>query len=195
MVKDRLEAYAKDLAARMMRSDFDTLAKFAELLLETKRRGGTVFLAGNGGSAATASHVTNDLLKGCRRGDEPGFRAICLNDSSTLLTCLANDYAYEDVYAILLETYAKKDDVLVLFSGSGNSPNVVKAAEKARQMSVRVVGFGGRDGGRMKPLCDLAVIAPTDSMEMLEDFHLVYFHDLACTLQEELGCRAACPGH
>jgi len=187
-MRKNIERYASELSERMMKSDFDSLERVAERLLEAKAAGQTVFLAGNGGSAATASHVTNDLLKGCRCGQAPGFKAVCLNDSSTLLTCLANDYSYEDVYALLLETYAAPKDVLILFSGSGNSPNVVKAAEKARRMGVTVIGFGGRDGGKMKPLCDLAVIAPTDSMEMLEDFHLVYFHDLAKVLRRRLGC-------
>lgn len=194
-MREEIEGYAADLAARMMKSDMAALERVAERLLETKRTGHAVFLLGNGGSAATASHVTNDLLKGCRKGAEPGFKAICLNDSSTLLTCLANDYSYEDVYAILLETYATAGDVLIVFSGSGNSPNVLRAAEKARALGVTVIGFGGRDGGKMKPLCDIAVIAPTDSMEMLEDFHLVYCHDLACALQKELGCHAACSCH
>ena len=189
-MRKSIEAYAAELSARMMKSDFDALERVARRLLEAKAAGRTVYLAGNGGSAATASHVTNDLLKGCRAGERPGFRAVCLNDSSTLVTCLANDFAYADVYSILLETYAVPGDVLILFSGSGNSPNVVRAAEKAREMGVTVIGFGGRDGGRMKPLCDIAVIAPTDSMEMLEDFHLIYFHDLAKTLQKELGCDA-----
>jgi len=181
----KIEQYVSELSERLMRSDFDALERVANRLLEAKATGHTVYLAGNGGSAATASHVTNDLLKGCRCGDRPGFKAVCLNDSSTLVTCLANDFAYADVYSILLETYAVPGDVLVLFSGSGNSPNIVKAAEKAREMGVTVIGFGGRDGGKMKPLCDIAVIAPTDSMEMLEDFHLIYCHDLAVALREE----------
>lgn len=189
-MREEIEGYAAGLAAQMVKSDMAALERVAERLLEAKRTGHAVFLIGNGGSAATASHVTNDLLKGCRKGSEPGFKAICLNDSSTLLTCLANDYSYEDVYAILLETYATAGDVLIMFSGSGNSQNVLRAAEKARALGVTVVGFGGRDGGKMKSLCDVAVIAPTDSMEMLEDFHLVYCHDLACCLQKELGCHA-----
>lgn len=183
---ESIRKYASDLSERMMRSDFDSLEKVAQCLLAAKKAGRTVYLAGNGGSAATASHVTNDLLKGCRCGGNPGFKAVCLNDSSTLVTCLANDFSYADAYALLLETYAAPGDVLILFSGSGNSPNVVRAAEKARAMGVTVIGFGGRDGGKMKPLCDIAVIAPTDSMEMLEDFHLIYFHDLVCAIRPEL---------
>lgn len=185
-MKQALTAYAADTAARLMQTDFGNLAQIGELLLKTKGEGRTVFLMGNGGSAATASHVTNDLVKGCRAGDAPGFRAFCLSDSNALVTCLANDFSYEEIYTILLRTYAKKGDVVLAFSGSGNSPNILHALATAREMGLTTVGFGGRDGGKMKALCDHVLIAPTDSMEMLEDMHLVYFHDLVCALRPGL---------
>ena len=181
-----LEAYASDTSARLMRTDFGRLAEIGGLLLKVKAEGRTVFLIGNGGSAATASHVTNDLVKGCRAGNAPGFRALCLSDSNALVTCLANDFSYEEIYTILLRTYAKKGDVVLAFSGSGNSPNILHALKTAREMGLTTVGLGGRDGGKMKSLCDLMLIAPTDSMEMLEDMHLVYFHDLVCAMRPGL---------
>ena len=182
-----LKEYAERLSACLEGSDMATLDRIGRLLLEAKAQGRTIFLIGNGGSSATASHVTNDLVKGCRVGGAAGFRAVCLNDSTTLLTCLANDFSYADAFAILLETYARRGDILVAFSGSGNSPNVVRALEKAAEMGVARIGFGGRDGGRMKPLCDISLIAPTDSMEMIEDLHLIYWHDLVCSMRAALG--------
>lgn len=198
-LKKSLEAYAADAAARLMRTDFAKLAEVGSLLLKAKAEGRSVFLIGNGGSAATASHVTNDLVKGCRCGDAPGFRAFCLSDSNALVTCLANDFSYEEIYSILLRTYAKAGDLVLAFSGSGNSPNIVHALKTAREMGLATVGFGGRDGGKMKALCDLILIAPTDSMEMLEDMHLVYFHDLVCAMRPGLaklagGESASCKG-
>ncbi|MBQ9430669.1 MAG: SIS domain-containing protein [Kiritimatiellae bacterium] len=187
MSEQSLRLYAEALSSSLIQSDFAALDRIGNLLLSAKKDGRTIFLIGNGGSSATASHVTNDLVKGCRVGDCSGFRAVCLNDSSTLLTCLANDFSYADVFAILLETYARPGDILIAFSGSGNSPNVLRAIEKAREMGMTCIGFGGRDGGKMKPLCDICLIAPTDSMEMLEDLHLVYWHDLVCSLREALG--------
>ena len=181
-----LEAYASDTSARLMRTDFGRLAEIGGLLLKVKAEGRTVFLIGNGGSAATASHVTNDLVKGCRAGNAPGFRAFCLSDSNALVTCLANDFSYEEIYTILLRTYAKPGDVVLAFSGSGNSPNILHALKTAREMGLTTVGLGGRDGGKMKALCDLMLIAPTDSMEMLEDMHLIYFHDLVCAMRPGL---------
>jgi len=190
-LKNSLTSYAAETAARLMKTDFDQLARIGELLLKTQAEGRTVFLIGNGGSAATASHVTNDLVKGCRVGDTPGFRAFCLSDSNALVTCLANDFSYEEIYTILLRTYAKAGDVVVAFSGSGNSPNILHALKTAREMGLTTVGFGGRDGGKMKALCDHILIAPTDSMEMLEDMHLICFHDLVCAMRPELAKRAA----
>jgi len=191
-LKMNLEAYASDTAARLMRTDFGKLAEIGELLLRTKAGGRTVFLIGNGGSAATASHVTNDLVKGCRVGNTPGFRAFCLSDSNALVTCLANDFSYEEIYTILLRTYAEAGDVVMAFSGSGNSPNIVHALRTAKEMGLTTVGLGGRDGGKMKTLCDHILIAPTDSMEMLEDMHLIYFHDLVCAMRPGLAKLAGC---
>jgi D-sedoheptulose 7-phosphate isomerase len=181
-----LETYAADAAAKLVATDFGKLAEIGSLLLRVKAEGRTVFLMGNGGSAATASHVTNDLVKGCRVGDAPGFRAFCLSDSNALVTCLANDFCYAEIYAILLQTYARPGDIVIAFSGSGNSPNILQGLTAARGMGLVTVGFGGRDGGQMKALCDLMLIAPTDSMELLEDLHLIYFHNLVCAMRPAL---------
>ena len=179
-------AYGEELSRCLLATDWDCLDAIGEALLTAKKNGNSIWLFGNGGSAATASHVTNDLVKGCRVRDEVGFKAICLNDSSTLLTCLANDFSYADVYSILLKTYAKAGDVALAFSGSGNSPNVVNGLAAAREIGMKTIGLGGRDGGKMKALCDIILIAPTYSMEMLEDLHLFYFHNLVCALRKQL---------
>ncbi len=189
-----LESYAADAAAKLMLTDFRKLAEIGDVLLRAKAENRTIFLIGNGGSAATASHVTNDLVKGCRVGDTPGFRAFCLSDSNALVTCLANDFCYADIYAILLQTYAQAGDIVIAFSGSGNSTNILNGLTAARAMGLTTIGFGGRDGGQMKVLCDLVLIAPTDSMELLEDLHLIYFHNLVCAMRpalaENLGVRS-----
>lgn len=179
-------AYTQTVATRVVQSDFTVLGDIAQALLFAKQRGATIFTAGNGGSAATASHMCNDLTKGCRAHGRTGFRTECLADSTAVLTCLANDFCYEDVFSIQLRTKAKAGDVFVVFSGSGNSPNIVRGLETAREMGLATIGFGGRDGGKMRPLCDLIMIAPTPSMEQLEDMHMLYEHALACTLHAQL---------
>jgi len=185
-VKKQLYDYAFDVAQRVMKSDFDRLAAIVQRLVQAKTEGRTVYAAGNGGSAATASHLCNDLVKGCRVNDRTGFRAVCLADSNAIVTCLANDFSYEDIFAIQLKTYAEKGDVLVVYSGSGHSPNILAALVAAREMGVATIGFTGRDGGKMKDLCDLLLIAPTDSMEQLEDMHLLYEHAMICSIKDIL---------
>ena len=181
-----LTEYAESVATSLLRTRFETLAKIAGLILSTKKTGARVFTAGNGGSAATASHMCNDLLKGARVLGRSGFRAICLNDSAPIVTCLANDFSYEDVFSIQLQTYAEPGDLFIVFSGSGNSPNIVKGLRTARAMGLTTVGFGGRDGGKMKDYCDEILIAPTDSMEQLEDMHMLYEHAIVSLMQRVL---------
>ena len=178
--------YTNDCAYRVAKTDFKKLSEIARVILNAKSNNKCIFTAGNGGSAATASHFCNDLTKGCRVYERNGFKCECLNDSLAVVTCLANDFSYEDIYEIELKTKAKKGDILIVFSGSGNSQNVVKAAEYARKTGVITIGFLGRDGGKLKSLCDHYIIAPTFSMEQLEDMHMLYVHALVCAIKEEL---------
>ena len=182
-----LTDYTRDCTDRMTRSDFGALNRIAELLLEAKAGDRVIYTAGNGGSLATASHICNDLLKGCSVNGKPGFNAVCLGDSSAVLTCLGNDFSYDDVYAFQLSAKLHKGDVVLLFSGSGNSMNVVKAAEVANRMGAVTIGFLGRDGGKLLPLCQHSVIAPSDNMEQIEDIHMLYCHALSYTIQRLLG--------
>ena len=182
-IKKQLYEYAVDVAQRVVTSDFDMLAAIVLRLVQAKTDDKTVYTAGNGGSATTASHLCNDLLKGCRVNDREGIRAVCLADSNAVMTCLANDFSYEEVFSIQLKTLAVKGDVLVVFSGSGHSPNIISALKTAREMGVVTIGFSGRDGGKMKDLCDLLLIAPADSMEQIEDMHLLYEHAMICSIR------------
>ncbi len=178
--------YSLDCTERMMKTDFEELGRIADLLIDAKLRNAQIFTAGNGGSAATASHICNDLTKGCRVLGRCGFRTQCLNDSTAVVTCLANDFSYEEIYEIQLRTKAKRGDVLIVFSGSGNSGNIVRAVKAANEMGVIAVGMLGRDGGKLAPICDYKVIAPTDCMEQIEDMHMIYVHALASCVREKL---------
>ena len=185
-IKKQLYDYVVDVAKQVVTSDFDKLATIVDRLLHAKNNGKTIFTVGNGGSAATASHTCNDLLKGCRVDGQEGFRAICLADSNAIVTCLANDFCYDDIFSIQLKTYALKGDLLLAFSGSGNSPNIISALRTARELGVVTIGFSGRDGGEMKNLCDLMIIAPTGMMEQIEDMHMLYEHAMIGSLKELL---------
>ena len=181
-----LKSYAKDCTERTMKTDFDALAAVVDLLIETKNNEKTVYTAGNGGSLATASHMCNDLTKGCRVHNRVGFNAVCLGDSTAILTCLSNDFSYDDVYKIQVETKVKAGDVLIVFSGSGNSENVVRAVIAAKKLGAKTVGLLGRNGGKLAPLCDISVIAPSDNMEQIEDIHMLYVHAISSALQKKL---------
>ena len=185
-IEDRLAAYCAEEAASVAHTDWAALARIVETFLAARKRGATIFTVGNGGSLATASHMANDFTKGCRAHNRTGFAIECLGDAVAVLTCLANDFAYDQVFSIPLRTKARPGDVLVYFSGSGNSPNLVEAALAARDLGVTTVGFLGRDGGALKGLSDLYVIAPSDSMEQIEDMHMMYEHNMVCTIRSVL---------
>jgi D-sedoheptulose 7-phosphate isomerase len=133
-------------------------------------RGNRVFFCGNGGSAANASHITNDLQKGL------GKPVLCLNDNVPVMTAWANDEDYSMIYKRQLEALAVTGDVLVVLSGSGNSPNVVIAAQTAQRKGLKVYGLLGRKGGAVAELCSCSLIVPSNDMQFIEDVHLMIGH-------------------
>jgi len=178
--------YFNRVSSALSNTDTSILKQIAHKIISTKNASTRIFTAGNGGSAATASHFCNDLIKGCRVDGRTGLSAQCLCDPMPVLTCLSNDFSYEDAFTVMLQTHAQPGDVLIVFSGSGNSPNIIRAIEFAKTRGIFVIGFAGRDGGQMRPLCDLCITAPTWSMEELEDLHLCYCHALVHCIREEL---------
>ena len=184
-----LNTYSQEVITAIQNTDMTNLAKMAELLFAAKDKDLTIYTVGNGGSAATASHICNDLLKGCGVCGNPGYKAECLCDSTAVLTCLANDFDYESVFSIQLRAKAHAGDILIAYSGSGNSPNILNAVAMAKEKGMTVLGFTGRDGGKLAPMCDLALIAPTDSMEQIEDLHMLYVHVLSHCLQKLLTAK------
>lgn len=176
--------YSRSIGDILLKSPFDKLEEIAYALLEARRQKQWIFIAGNGGSASTASHFANDLVKGLSIADRPRFRAKALCDAMPIVTALANDYDYNAVYTEQLKNYASPCDVLILISGSGNSPNVVNAAEYGKECGLNVISFTGRDGGRLKYLSDICCIAATDAMEKIEDIHLVWEHSLITALRK-----------
>ena len=181
--------YIEEIGICIAKTEFDKLEKIIDILIEAKDNHATVYTAGNGGSAATASHICNDLLKGCSVCGQNGFKAECLADSLAVVTCLANDFDYDSIFTIQLKTKGKRGDVFIAYSGSGNSENIIKAAVLAKKMVLKVIGFTGRDGGRLVSVCDIAIIAPTDSMEQIEDLHMMYVHTLSDAIQKILSNR------
>jgi len=139
-----------------------------------------IFIIGNGGSAATASHMACDLAKnilGQMRGKtRHRFRVLSMTDNVPMITALANDLGYDQIFTEQLILYGKPGDLLLVISGSGNSPNIVKAVELARQMGLKTAGMLGFDGGRVKPLLDTAVLVNDFNYGYVEDLHMIFDH-------------------
>lgn len=175
--------YTERVSKALKDSPFNGLEEVTNVLLEARKINKWVFLAGNGGSASTASHFANDMVKGLSITGKKRFRAKALCDALPIMTALANDYNYDQVFEEQLKNYASQGDVLILFSGSGNSPNVVNAARYGMENGMTVISFVGRDGGKLKEYSNVCCIAATNSMEEIEDVHLVWGHALATVLR------------
>ncbi|MCC7446199.1 MAG: SIS domain-containing protein [Anaerolineae bacterium] len=141
-----------------------------------------VFVFGNGGSAATASHMACDLGKNTAQDGRPRLRIIALNDNMPTFSAYANDEGYDRVFAQPIQTLAEPGDVAIAISGSGNSPNVLCGVQIARQMGLITIGLTGIGGGQLKSLVDVCVIVPSDDIQYVEDAHLVINHILTRAL-------------
>jgi D-sedoheptulose 7-phosphate isomerase len=188
---DDIRQYWREVGALARQMPFSALADAAELLLHCQRCGGTIFVLGNGGSAATASHLACDLAKNIRVEGFAPFRAVALTDNAPMLTAWANDNGYETVFAEQLAALVRPGDVVVSVSASGNSPNVLAAVERAREAGAITLALSGRSGGRLRALCDVAVLVPSDSIELVEDAHLAIAHSLIVALRERMRREAA----
>ncbi len=187
---DEIVHYWHELASIMQAMPFDTLTKAAELLLDCYRRGSTVFMLGNGGSAATASHFACDLAKGTQAAGLPAFRVVSLSDNVPLMTAWANDTNYERIFAEQLVTLIRPADIVIAISASGNSPNILAAARMARQSDAITLALTGQDGGKLSRLADFTIYVPSQSIEQVEDAHLVIAHSLCVVLREQLRTEA-----
>lgn len=166
--------------------------KLQDGLFEAWRAGKTIFIAGNGGSASTASHFANDLNKGANVSDQPRFRAIALSDNVPLITAWANDTSYDRIFLEQMANFLRPGDVFMAISGSGNSPNIIAAVQWAREAGATTIGLTGGTGGRLRALVDHCVIVPSTRMEQIEDVHLIIAHALCTALRNAIatGARA-----
>lgn len=172
-----IEQYLTDLKAALDALDPVQIKAVRERIGALRERGGQLFLCGNGGSAATASHLANDLGKGASWGRSgPRFRVIALTDNIPWMTALANDVGYEVIFAEQLRNLAQPGDVLLAISGSGNSANILEAVGAAREIGMEVIGWTGFGGGKLAGLSDLAIVADSHHMGRVEDVHTILMH-------------------
>lgn len=177
--------YFQRVADVLVQIPSEPVAAIVDTLRQAQMARRRIFICANGGSSANASHIVNDLVKSIRQPDRPRFRVFCLSDNTPLLTAIANDISYDEVFSDTLEALADPGDVLVALSGSGNSPNVLRAMAVAREKGLVRVGLTGGDGGKLASLCDVAVVIPSDSMQVIEDGHLVVLHAVFLALCEQ----------
>ena len=176
--EDIFADYSSRVQATLAASDWSGVTKLANNMLECWRGGRQVFLCGNGGSAGNAIHLANDLLYGIAKRNGGGLRVLALSANSAVMTCLANDLGYEHIFSEQLAVQAQEGDLLIALSGSGNSPNIVRAIEQAKAMGVKSYAVLGFTGGQCKHLADVPIHFPVDDMQIAEDMQLIVGHML-----------------
>jgi len=161
------------------------ISRAIPVLLKARDEGHTLFFFGNGGSASTASHMAQDIAKLTITEGGKRFRTDSLADHMSVILAWANDSNFSEIYAEQVKSRGQAGDVAIGISGSGNSPNVLRALEEAHKLGMTTVGFIGRGGGKMKALCDVSIVVPSDNMQHIEDLHHIMLHLVASYLRDE----------
>ncbi len=191
MTENHFTTYAQRLQNVLAAADWTPVEQLGQELLRCWREGHQVFLCGNGGSAGNALHLANDFLYGIAKRHGGGMRAQALSANSAVLTCLGNDIGYDAIFSEQLAVMGRAADLLIVFSGSGNSANVVRALEQARALDMRTSAVLGYSGGKCKALVDVPVHFAVDDMQIAEDLQLVVGHMLMQWLHAHLEHGAA----
>jgi D-sedoheptulose 7-phosphate isomerase len=181
------EDYRKQLIETIAQLDLSKVDQAIEWLKEARANHRHIFTCGNGGSASTASHFVCDIVKGASFNRQSRFRIMALTDNLATMTAYSNDVGYECVFVEQLKNFAEAGDVLLAISGSGNSPNVLRAVEYANASGLKTIAMTGRDGGKLGPMAQLNIQAPVPHMGRIEDAHMIachmigyYFMDTEC---------------
>jgi D-sedoheptulose 7-phosphate isomerase len=180
------ETYLQQVSDVLKRLPFAQIDQVIDALWKAYLEDRTIYLFGNGGSAALASHCACDLGKGTVMNGHRRVRVLALTDNVPLLTAWANDTSYAEVFSEQLRGFLRKDDVVLAFSASGNSPNVLNALTLAQETGALTIGLTGFQGGKMKSLCELCVVIPSENMQVIEDLHLSVSHSIFIALRARI---------
>jgi D-sedoheptulose 7-phosphate isomerase len=161
------------------------VSQAVDIIYSALASGGQLLIAGNGGSAADAQHIAAELTGRFMRERQP-FRALALHVNTSSLTAIGNDYGYEHVFARELSAHARPGDILLAITTSGNSPNILRAIEAAREGKVAVIGLTGESGGKMRAACDLCLCVPSKSTARIQEMHITIGHAMCELLEERL---------
>ena len=174
-----MKKFAKNYIKRLISTleSIDTIT-IEKIMFQLEKTTGRIYIMGNGGSAATASHMVNDLGVGLKRRELQKFDVTSLSDNTPVCSAIANDIGYENVFYMQLKDILKKDDLLIAISCSGNSQNIIKAVEYAKEQHVPIIGITGFDGGKLKQLSDINFHVDTKTGEygLVEDVHMILDH-------------------
>jgi D-sedoheptulose 7-phosphate isomerase len=177
-------AYATRLQAVLASAEWSGVEQLAREMRKCWETGRRVFFCGNGGSAGNAIHLVNDFLYGVAKRTGGGMKCLALSANPAVITCLANDVGYENIFSEQLAVQGEKGDLLIVLSGSGNSPNIVKVLEHSKTMEIKSFAILGYSGGKSKSLADVAIHFPVDDMQVSEDMQLVVGHMIMQWLYE-----------
>jgi D-sedoheptulose 7-phosphate isomerase len=178
--------YLASLREVLDRLDTSVVDRITEAIWRAYEQGRTLFTFGNGGSAALASHFVCDISKGTVAPGRRRLRAIALTDNVPLMTAWANDTSYGEIFVEQLRDLVQKDDLVLAISGSGNSENVVRGLEAAREAGARTMALTGFSGGRVKALADICLIVPSENMQHIEDAHLLSAHAIFTAIRRRM---------
>ena len=181
-----IEEYITEEIDVLKKIDVDAVNELLNLLEDCIHMDATIYIFGNGGSAATASHFQNDFNKGVSEHTEKKFRFICLNDNVATILAIANDIGFEEVFRFQLKGKIKEGDILIAISGSGNSINVINAVEYGKEQGCKIVGLTGYSGGKLKEMSDISLHAPVNSMQITEDIHMMFDHLMMSVLYKSM---------
>ena len=195
--RQEISEYLEQSIAVLKKTNSETLLQkltsIAELLTSALRDGGKILLAGNGGSAGDAQHIAGEFLSRLNFDRAP-LAAIALTVDTSVLTAVANDYGYEQVFARQLQALAVSGDVAVGLSTSGNSPNVIEAIQTARQMGVYTIGFTAASGGRMREIVDVLIAAPSNETPRVQECHILVGHALCDAVEHAIATEPVAMG-
>jgi D-sedoheptulose 7-phosphate isomerase len=178
-----VDNYLQQLSAVIAELPREPLTEIASILRKARETGRRIFVFGNGGSAATASHMACDFGKNTRSPARRQMRIISLNDNIPTMMAYANDEGYENVFSEPIISLAEEGDIVIAISGSGNSPNVLKGLQTANQLGLKTIGLTGFAGGKLISMVDTCVVVPSESMEQIEDVHMIIDHLLTGLLR------------
>jgi D-sedoheptulose 7-phosphate isomerase len=180
-----IQNYISTLQLTMDQLPQQLIVDVIDVLQRARRKGNQVFILGNGGSASTASHFVCDLAKNTRQEGLPHFRVIGLTDNMAMFSALANDEGYENVFSEQLASLIRPRDIVIAISASGNSKNVINAAETAHNYGATVIGFTGFDGGRLGQLAHINIQVNSNIIEHVEDIHLMLEHLIVSSIKSQ----------